>query len=88
MKTNRNGHTLRNLTNRVMAVIDDAEHAQTAVETLGRAGVPERELATLSGTGLSILQRILDLHQGTIRLDSPATTSGLQGTIALPRVVG
>ena len=50
MKTNHNGHTLRNLTNRVMAVIDDAEHAQAAVETLERAGVPERELAALSGT--------------------------------------
>jgi two-component system sensor histidine kinase QseC len=41
-----------------------------------------------SGLGLSIVRRILDLHQGTIRLDSPATTSGLQVTIALPRVVG
>jgi hypothetical protein len=50
MKTNHNGHTLRNLTNRVMAVIDDAENAQAAVETLERAGVPERELAALSGT--------------------------------------
>ena len=50
MKTNHNGHTLRNLTNRVMAVIDDAQHAQAAVETLERAGVPERELAALSGT--------------------------------------
>ena len=27
-------------------------------------------------------------HRGTIRLDSPATTIGLQVTIALPRVVG
>jgi hypothetical protein len=50
MKTNHNGHTLRNLTNRVMAVIDDAEHAQAAVDTLERAGVPERELTALSGT--------------------------------------
>jgi len=50
MNTNHNGHTLRNLTNRVMAVIDDAEHARAAVETLERAGVPERELAALSGT--------------------------------------
>ena len=41
-----------------------------------------------SGLGLSIVQRILDLHRGTIRLDSPATTIGLQVTIALPRVVG
>jgi signal transduction histidine kinase len=41
-----------------------------------------------SGLGLSIVQRILDLHRGTIRLDSPATTVGLQVTIALPRVVG
>ena len=41
-----------------------------------------------SGLGLSIVQRILDLHRGTIRLDSPATTIGLQVTIALPRVAG
>ena len=41
-----------------------------------------------SGLGLSIVQRILDLHRGTIQLDSPATTIGLQVTIALPRVAG
>ena len=40
-----------------------------------------------SGLGLSIVQRIVDLHRGTIRLDSPATTIGLQVTITLPRVV-
>ena len=40
-----------------------------------------------TGLGLSIVQRIVDLHRGTIRLDSPATTIGLQVTIALPRVV-
>jgi len=40
-----------------------------------------------SGLGLSIVQRILDLHRGTTRLDSPATTIGLQVMIALPRVV-
>lgn len=40
-----------------------------------------------SGLGLSIVQRIVDLHRGTIRLDSPATTIGLQVRIALPRVV-
>lgn len=49
MKTNHNEHALRNLTNRVMAVIDDEGSAQGAVETLERAGVEERELATLSG---------------------------------------
>jgi hypothetical protein len=50
MTTNPNGHTLWNLTNRVMAVIDEAEHAEAAIETLERAGVPEHELAALSGT--------------------------------------
>ncbi len=41
-----------------------------------------------SGLGLSIVQRILDLHCGTMRFDTPATAIGLQVTIALPRVVG
>jgi hypothetical protein len=49
MKANTNGHTVWNLTNRVMAVIDDAGKAQAAVDTLERAGVPEYELAALSG---------------------------------------
>ena len=49
MTTNPNGHTVWNLTNRVMAVIDDAGKAQAAVDTLERAGVPEHELAALSG---------------------------------------
>ena len=50
MTTNPNGHRLWNLTNRVMAVIDDAGKAEAAIETLERAGVPEHELATLTGT--------------------------------------
>jgi two-component system, OmpR family, sensor kinase len=41
-----------------------------------------------SGLGLSIVRRILDLHLGTLQLDSPPTTGGLQVTIVLPRVVG
>ena len=49
MKTNQNGHTLRNLTNRIMAVIDDAQNTEAAVETLERAGIADRELATFSG---------------------------------------
>ncbi len=49
MNTKHNGHGLRNLTNRVMAVIDDAGNAQAAVETLERVGIAERELADLSG---------------------------------------
>ena len=49
MKTNHIGHALRNLTNRVMAVIDDEGTAQEALETLERAGMAERNLATLSG---------------------------------------
>ena len=49
MKTNHNGHILRNLTNRVMAVIDDERNTQAAVETLERAGIADRELATFEG---------------------------------------
>ena len=49
MKTNQNGHTLRNLTNRVIAVIDDPRQTQATVETLERAGVADRDLATFSG---------------------------------------
>ena len=49
MNTNQNGHTLRNLTNRVIAVIDDPRQTQAAVETLERAGVADRDLATFSG---------------------------------------
>jgi len=45
-------------------------------------------VCTGTGLGLSIVQRIVDLHRGTIRLDSPASTIGLQVMIALPRVVG
>lgn len=36
----------RNLTNRVVALIDDERNTQAAVETLERAGVADRELAT------------------------------------------
>jgi two-component system sensor histidine kinase QseC len=39
-----------------------------------------------SGLGLSIVQRILDLHGGAMLLETPATGVGLQVTIALPRV--
>ena len=49
MNTNQNGHTLRNLTNRVIAVIDDPRQTQAAVETLERAGVADRDLTTFSG---------------------------------------
>jgi hypothetical protein len=49
MKQNQNGYTLRNLTNRVIAVIDDPRQTQAAVETLERAGVADRDLATFSG---------------------------------------
>jgi len=39
-----------------------------------------------SGLGLSIVQRIIDLHRGTMRLDSSSTRVGLQVSIELPRV--
>ena len=49
MNTNHNGRALRNLTNRVMAVIDDEDDTQAAVETLERAGIEDRALATFEG---------------------------------------
>ena len=49
MNTNQNGHTLRNLTNRVIAVIDDPRQTQAAIETLERVGIADRNLATFSG---------------------------------------
>jgi hypothetical protein len=57
MKTNENGRTLRNLTNRVIAVIDDPRHTQAAVETLERAGIADRDLATFSGEEFSSMSR-------------------------------
>lgn len=42
--------------------------------------------ASGSGLGLSIVQRILDLHGGTMHIDTPATGNGLQVTVVLPRV--
>lgn len=39
-----------------------------------------------SGLGLSIVHRIVDLHRGRMQLDAPPTGSGLQVTVALPRV--
>lgn len=49
MKTNQDRHALRNLTNRVIAVIDDPRQAQAAVETLGRAGIADQDLTAFSG---------------------------------------
>jgi two-component system sensor histidine kinase QseC len=39
-----------------------------------------------SGLGLSIVNRILELHRGRLQLDAPPAGSGLQVTVALPRV--
>jgi two-component system sensor histidine kinase QseC len=39
-----------------------------------------------SGLGLSIVHRILELHRGRMQFDAPPTGSGLQVTVALPRV--
>lgn len=41
-----------------------------------------------SGLGLSIVQRIIDLHRGTMRLESPPAGVGLQVSIELPCVPG
>lgn len=41
-----------------------------------------------SGLDLSIVQPIIDLHQGTMRLGSPPSGVGLQVSIDLPRVRG
>jgi hypothetical protein len=49
MNTNQNRHTLRTLTNRVIAVIDDPRQTQAVVETLARAGISDRDMATFSG---------------------------------------
>jgi hypothetical protein len=49
MKTNENRHTLRNLTNRVIAVIDDSRQTQAVLDRLERAGIADRDLATFSG---------------------------------------
>ena len=39
-----------------------------------------------SGLGLSIIQRIVDLHRGAMRLETPVTGVGLQVTVLLPRL--
>jgi two-component system, OmpR family, sensor kinase len=39
-----------------------------------------------SGLGLSIVQRITDLHRGTVRLETSPTGIGLQVVVVLPRV--
>jgi hypothetical protein len=49
MTTNQNGHTLLNLTNRVIAVIDDPRQTQAVLDRLERAGIADRDLATFSG---------------------------------------
>ena len=49
MKTNQYGHALRNLTNRVIAVIDDPRQTQAAIDTLKRAGIADSDLAAFSG---------------------------------------
>jgi two-component system, OmpR family, sensor kinase len=41
-----------------------------------------------SGLGLSIVQRIVDLHRGTILLETPPTNIGLRVRVTLPRVLG
>jgi hypothetical protein len=49
MTTNQNRHALRNLRNRIIAVIDDPRHTQAAIETLEQAGIGDADLATFSG---------------------------------------
>jgi hypothetical protein len=48
MKTKHNEHALRNLTNRVIAVIDDPRQTQAALATLERAGIGDQDTWRLS----------------------------------------
>ena len=81
---------------RVSVTSADA-HVQLVVEDDG-PGIPEaarervfdrfhRELGTGvvgSGLGLSIVRQVLDLHGGTIVLDTSPTLGGLRATVTLP----
>lgn len=73
-----------------VAEVLDAHLAQTAsLISVQRDGDFCRSPGTQapgSGLGLSIVHRILDLHRGTIQLDAPKTGTGLQVTVALPRL--
>jgi hypothetical protein len=62
---------------------DEPQSALRAGARVDRTGAPQ---APGSGLGLSIVQRILELHRGGMHLDAPSTGSGCQVTVALPRV--
>jgi two-component system sensor histidine kinase QseC len=76
-----------------------ASHAHVMVTDAG-PGIPQEQRGKVgrrfyrapgtrapgSGLGLSIVQRIADLHRGTLQLDTPPTGKGLRVTVALPRV--
>jgi signal transduction histidine kinase len=62
-------------------------HAKdVAPSTSGRTSVYRAPGTQATGSGLSIVRRILELHRGRMQFDASPTGSGLQVIVALPRV--
>lgn len=80
----------------VIALARKNEKVEISIEDSG-AGIPEERIGTIFngywsskakglGLGLAICKRIVDLHQGSIRAESPApsSTRGTRFTVELP----